>query len=62
MLWRLCALANRFSQARGPPYPSPSLTLYKVWNGNTNLAEIDDADFDNGTEDTGDAVEKLVRQ
>jgi hypothetical protein len=35
-------------------YSNDSLTLYKVRDGNTNLAEINDADFDGGTNDDVD--------
>jgi hypothetical protein len=43
-------------------YSDDSLTLYKVRDGNTNLAEIDDADFDVGTNDSVDVADQVVRQ
>jgi hypothetical protein len=46
----------------GIQYSQDSLTLYKVRDGNTNLAEIDDADFDAGTSDAVDTGEQLARR
>jgi hypothetical protein len=43
-------------------YSNDSLTLYKVQNGNANLAEIDDAEFNDGTNSDVDAGEQSVRQ
>jgi hypothetical protein len=37
---------------------SESLALFKVRDGTTNLAEIDDAEFDQSMDATGDGVEQ----
>jgi hypothetical protein len=43
-------------------YSTESLTLYKVANGNTELAEIDDAEFASGTTAGDDLAGQLAQQ
>jgi hypothetical protein len=43
-------------------YSKESLTLYKVANGNTEMAEIDDADFDSGTSTGDDLAAQFAKQ
>lgn len=46
----------------GVQFSENSLTLYKVRDGNTNLTEIDDAQFDSYTDEDFDHSDQLVRQ
>ena len=43
-------------------YSTESLTLYKVANGNTELAEIDDAEFAAGASSGDENTDQLARQ
>lgn len=43
-------------------YSTESLTLYKVANGNTELAEIDDAAFASGTTTGDEHADQLAQQ
>jgi DnaJ domain len=54
--------AEEIPMPGGVRFSEDSLTLYKVRDGNTNLAEIDDATFDADTAEESDTSEQLVRQ
>jgi hypothetical protein len=54
--------AQEIARADRIEYSNDSLTLYKVRDGNTNFAEIDDAEFDAGTNDDVDMANQSGSQ
>jgi hypothetical protein len=54
--------AEEIPMQGGVQFSEDSLTLYKVRDGNTNLAEIDDAEFDSDTDEDFYHSDRLVQQ